>query len=252
MNEISNKRVWERKKIVYFYKTRDYLQKPELAIFNIIKNRLKCYNMLDIGVGGGRTSLHFAPLSKKYLGIDYSEEMINACKKRFQEKDSISFRVSDIRHDFTIETNKYDFILFSYNGLDYMNHEERLNTLKKISKALKKGGFFAFSTHNIHSIKNLYSINKVRTFRQLVNFFGVILLNGLKPNIHRKNWTIINDGSHFFGLKTYYINPRTQLEQLVEINFKNFKLFSLTEGKIINGENLEQTQDPWIYYFCKK
>lgn len=37
--------------------------------------------MLDIAVGAGRTTLHFASLIKSYVGIDYSSGMITECKK---------------------------------------------------------------------------------------------------------------------------------------------------------------------------
>jgi ubiquinone/menaquinone biosynthesis C-methylase UbiE len=41
--------------------------------------------MLDIGVGRGRTTMHFAQAAEEYWAIDYSEEMIAACRERFRD-----------------------------------------------------------------------------------------------------------------------------------------------------------------------
>ena len=38
--------------------------------------------MLDIGVGTGRTTMHFAGLVKEYVGVDYSSALIQACPEK--------------------------------------------------------------------------------------------------------------------------------------------------------------------------
>ncbi len=95
---ISNKKAYESKDVVSYYFSQEDLYKPEDTILNIFKNRFKVMRMLDIGVGAGRTTVHFAKLAKEYIGIDYSENMINACKKRFHRLNgNISFKVCDAR-----------------------------------------------------------------------------------------------------------------------------------------------------------
>jgi ubiquinone/menaquinone biosynthesis C-methylase UbiE len=63
-------------------------------------------NMLDIGVGGGRTTKYFFPLAKEYVGIDYSPEMIQACKKKFPE---LRFEVADVRNLSLFGDGHFDF-----------------------------------------------------------------------------------------------------------------------------------------------
>lgn len=58
------------------------LQPPEAVILSKLRARLATMRMLDIGVGAGRTMLHFAPVAGEYWGIDYSAEMIAACHAR--------------------------------------------------------------------------------------------------------------------------------------------------------------------------
>jgi ubiquinone/menaquinone biosynthesis C-methylase UbiE len=40
--------------------------------------------MLDIGVGDGRTTMHFAQAAEEYWAIDYSQVMIAAYRKSFE------------------------------------------------------------------------------------------------------------------------------------------------------------------------
>ena len=52
--------------------------------------------MLDIGVGGGRTTLHFDKLFKEYIGVDYVESMIKASWERLHDiKENILFKGCD-------------------------------------------------------------------------------------------------------------------------------------------------------------
>ena len=80
-----NKDTFEAHDIVKNYLTQTYLHKPERTILNLFKNRLKNMRMLDVGIGGGRTTHHFARLVKEYVGIDYSEKMIDACNKKISK-----------------------------------------------------------------------------------------------------------------------------------------------------------------------
>ena len=87
----NNKRVYESEDVIRFYAEQSDLQKPEATILNELRNRLPKMRMLDIGVGAGRTTTHFAVLAKEYIGIDYSSKMINACSRKFQNYPSKNF-----------------------------------------------------------------------------------------------------------------------------------------------------------------
>ena len=66
-------------------------------------------------------------------------------------------------------------------------------------------------------------------------------------------WAIINDGAHRFGLKTYYIAPFSQIQQLKELGFRNIHQYSLDNGEEIidNTPHLKEINDSWIYYECR-
>jgi ubiquinone/menaquinone biosynthesis C-methylase UbiE len=109
--------------------------------------------MLDLGVGGGRTTAHFAALAGSYLGVDYSEEMVRACTVRFPH---LRFMQADARAMPQCADASFDFVLFSYNGIDYVEETGRQRVLDEVRRVLSPHGSFAFSTHNLNSCHELF------------------------------------------------------------------------------------------------
>ncbi len=252
---MSNKETYEREDVVHYYTdVMVKLEKPEEAILRLLKNRLKDMKMLDLGVGGGRTTPYFAELVKEYVGVDYSRSMIKACKERFKLNEHLSFKVADARNLKEFKDNSFDFVLFSFNGLDYMDEHDRIKALKEIKRVLKDDGVFAFSSHNLNSLETIYSVcwskNIFKSFKRIVKYCTIVIMNGTPEKLKKKDWAIIHDSSHKFGLQTYYAKPAFQIQQLREFSFKNLKMFSLEEGKEISTSNLEEVNDSWIYYLC--
>jgi ubiquinone/menaquinone biosynthesis C-methylase UbiE len=46
------------------------------------------------------------------------------------------------------ENETFDFVMFSFNGLDYLSHSDRLLALGEIRRVLKPAGLLLFSSHN--------------------------------------------------------------------------------------------------------
>jgi ubiquinone/menaquinone biosynthesis C-methylase UbiE len=256
---ISNQKTYETEDIIRSYFLKDELQKPEETILNILKDGLKNMRMLDIGVGGGRTTIHFAPLVRQYIGIDYSKNMIGACKKRFPEfagKDY--FKICDASNMAIFENNYFDFILFSFNGIDYISHEDRIKALKEIKRISKSNGYFCFSSHNLNTdIENNFNIKFTNNpVKLLYRIYYYLLFKFLTKNFKRlqktSNYLIINDGARKFRLKTYYIKPVEQINQLAALGFKDIRVYSLSEGnEIKNKFSLNTLKDSWLYYLCR-
>lgn len=87
--DLKNLKAYELKDIVDIYPAREKLYKPERIILNLLKPDLDNMKTLDIGVGAGRTTAHFVNLVKEYIGIDYSNNMIDACKNKFSKIDDV-------------------------------------------------------------------------------------------------------------------------------------------------------------------
>src|SRR5271157_976370 len=41
--------------------------------------------ILDLGVGGGRTTAYLSSIASRYAGVDYASEMIASCRKKFPQ-----------------------------------------------------------------------------------------------------------------------------------------------------------------------
>ncbi len=215
--------------------------------------------MLDIGVGGGRTTQHFANLVQEYVGIDYAKEMIAACQQRFSASSSRVFKVGDARDMSQFQDESFDFILFSFNGIDVLSHLDRLQVFQEVSRIGKPGGYFCFSSHNLQGLerefnwRNQISLNPLKTYVNLIMFALLRFFNGsISPQqIKHSDHQIIQDESHNFRLKQYYIRPQAQFDQL-KANFGNVRIYSWKSGlEITTQQELIVNADMWLYYLCE-
>jgi len=258
--ETKSKTTYLSPEVIDYYANYGTLQAPEEAIFKILKPKLSEARMLDIGVGGGRTTVFFAPEVKSYTAIDYSEGMIERCKQRFSERfPEANFFVGDATNLDEYQDGSLDFVLFSFNGIDYMTMPARKEFLRKARRMLAPGGQFCFSTHNIAWLKKM-TVAAVIHFR--LNMFAVLSKVLRRIKIRRINaaqfaaadksdFVYINDGSHGFGLEQYFIRASHQLELLREAGFKNIRGFSLETGKEFASEkDLCASEDSWMYFLC--
>ncbi|ELP52058.1 methyltransferase type 11 domain protein [Microcystis aeruginosa TAIHU98] len=60
--------------------------------------------------------------------------------------------MADARNLEQFADNYFDFILFSFNDIDYISHADRFLVLEEISRIGKAGGYFCFSSHNLQGI----------------------------------------------------------------------------------------------------
>jgi len=106
--------------------------------------------ILDLGVGGGRTTPHLSALASRYVGVDYSDEMIRACRGKFPH---LRFEVADASDLSQFEEASFDAVVFSFNGLDCLAPDDkRENCLCECHRILRPGGIFIFSSHNPRSL----------------------------------------------------------------------------------------------------
>jgi ubiquinone/menaquinone biosynthesis C-methylase UbiE len=245
-----NLKVYSDQTICNSYIDCNELQVPELKILDLIANEINDKKILDIGIGTGRTTKHLLQYSKDYIGIDYSAGMVQKAKERFKEAQILQM---DARNLHAFDSQSFDFILFSFNGIDYMNHEDRIKCLGEIVRTLKNGGFFVFSSHNReYENFNRFVIKaplfSVPYFKRLAKGGSNRLKNVLK-HVYTESYAIITDPGHDYDCLTYYINPQQQAKQLEEHGFHNIQMFGL-DGKAINS--VADKKSAWIYYLANK
>ena len=67
--------------VVAHYAGLDYLKPGERFLFESLLKPGGA--VLNLGVGGGRTTLYLSGITDHYAGIDYAEEMVRACRDKF-------------------------------------------------------------------------------------------------------------------------------------------------------------------------
>ncbi|MGA2682170.1 MAG: class I SAM-dependent methyltransferase [Candidatus Bathyarchaeia archaeon] len=239
------------------------LQKPEQAILDELKNKLPFMKMLDIGVGAARTTTYFACLVGEYVGVDYSQNMINASRRKFPQ---YTFKVADARNLSDFEEDYFDFVLFSFNGIDSVDHRERLRILHEIRRVIKKGGYFCFSAHNLNSYSGRIRSIKFPKNPALLVLRSYSLLQTRLLNM--KTWRDLRNPSselqHMMIFhaseranrrlhRIYWLTPTEQLKQLLDNGFGNIRVYGLDGREIANPESctLQHEKDDWLYYLCQ-
>jgi SAM-dependent methyltransferase len=242
---IDNHRTYETTYAVRQYAELSELQAPEQTILGIVGPSLAEAHMLDLGVGGGRTTVHFGPRSGEYTGADYSQGMIDVCRKRFAGT-PYQFQVADAR-DLPFPDGVFEFVLFSFNGIDYVPHAERMRILAEIHRVTRPGGRFAFSTHNLDNAPSLLTFKPSRHPRAMLRQIQLRIANRPLREIASRDWAILQDGALHGGLQTYYVKRSEQLRQLEEAGFTDTQVFQLDGAAAREGAT-----DPWLYYLCSR
>jgi SAM-dependent methyltransferase len=249
-----NQAVFERRDVVRWYATRDALQGAEEAFLREVTPELGEASMLDVGVGGGRTTLHFAPRVKRYVGIDYAPKMIEACKERFQNEPDIELRVEDARK-LPFADGEFDFVLFSHCGIDYVTHEDRLLILKELRRVVRTGGRFFFSTHNLARVRTLLEGGQGETLvRRALGGIARRRLRRMNPplaTLEGKDHFLLNDGAFRSGALTYHIRAGAQRAQLEALGFSEVRVMSSQTGLALDAEAASSTDEPWLSYAAR-
>jgi ubiquinone/menaquinone biosynthesis C-methylase UbiE len=252
MDEINsqNKVVYSDDKVCASYLSLNSLFPPEIIVVDQLKNTLKNdEKILDIGIGTGRTTAYLSSLTHHYIGVDYSANMISLAKEKFPLLDLREVDARDLR---IFKEHEFDVVFFSYNGLDYVSHEDRLLILREIKRVLKNGGQFIFSTHNIcykhyDRFRMMYSGNFVR-YLWLLFKSGMTRLKNLKYHVYTHTYSIITDPGHYYRLLTYYISPLEQIRQLKETGFSTDQIVILDHKGNLTSDSPESA---WLYYVVK-
>ena len=252
--ELVNKRGYERASTARDY-TRDVLYAAEVLILVKHREEILGRRVLDIGCGAGRTTPCLRRLASDYIGIDYSDVMLEYCLRRCGHARCIKCDVRDMN---VFEDESFDFALFSYNGLDSLEHNDRLKALTEIHRILAPGGLFVFSSHNrrFTGAEARPSVERtddpVLWAKHAWKFVKCAWRHSSKrrEEMRTDEYAVLNDRAHNFAFLLYYINRDQQAEQLRRIGFVVEELYSKT-GEVL-GDGDDDTDTGWIYYVARK
>lgn len=256
-----NRRLYERSSVVARYGRRAELQRAEAALFERYRGDIAGRRILDLGVGSGRTTPFLLDLSSDYIGVDYSQKMIDQCRGRFPRA---SLLVADARDLSCFPNRSFDFVLFSHSGIDAIDHRGRLAVFTEVRRVLSTGALFLFSSHNRNfAIPKPWSaqhldINPVRRPFRFVLRLGAIAVGMVNYARHARctemhdEFCISIDSAFRYGLIHYRIAPLAQKHQLERAGFDPIVPFDLDGRPLAWSEAESRNAEPWFYYACRK
>jgi len=241
----TNLQIYETPDVAAHYAGLNYLTPCERMLFETYIPQGSA--ILDLGVGGGRTTTYLANRAARYVGVDYSATMVKACQAKFP---SVEFVVADAANLAAFPDAAFDAVVFSFNGIDYVLPEQaRRSCLGHIHRVLKPKGVLIFSSHNPRAVVVWRGWNRERLQRMARRFsadssvlywllsglftstrvvlalgksLGATLLRTLQRVPSRMFWRgegILVDPVHG-GLMTHYSIPNHVIQELDALAFR--------------------------------
>jgi SAM-dependent methyltransferase len=110
-------------------------------------------DILDLGVGGGRTTPYLSALAARYEGLDYAAGMVEACRRRFPH---LTFHHADAADLSRFADASFDAVVFSFGGIDYLTPAgRRRQCLAECRRVLRDRGVLVISRHNPRAVVRL-------------------------------------------------------------------------------------------------
>jgi SAM-dependent methyltransferase len=247
-----NQNTFNNAAVAQHYVSMTSLFPPEARALDKIRSMVEGRPIMDIGVGSGRTTPYLLELSKDYVAIDYSPEMIARCRTRFP---GVKFEVGDARRLEGYSTGHFGLLLFSFNGLDYVQHPDRMQILRECHRVVRDDGWFLFSSHNElwHSrASQPLAWRVLGHMRDSLRYLRH--LKSLRP-VRNPREGFSYRCERVFGntqtLLVYYLTPDAQVRQLRSVGFACEAMFN-TEGDELRPDMHEARPSAWLYYLARK
>lgn len=187
--------------------------------------------------------------------------MIEECRKRFP---AVDISVGDARNLSRLADRSIDLVVFSFNGIDYVHHEDRLRIIKEVLRVLAPCGAFCFSSTNRNRdpidpawhprtlrLREYPTLNPIRIGHRLMRY-ALRTRNALRYRRLEEisdEYAILNTPSHDYGLLQYHITPDKQAKQLRDAGFGLVAVVT-RDGAV--PELLWPTLRESVYYIARK
>jgi ubiquinone/menaquinone biosynthesis C-methylase UbiE len=243
----TNLDTWNTPEVASYYSSLTYLTPCERLLFDeYLKSGMA---ILDLGVGGGRTTAYLSSIASRYVGADYAGEMVAACQKKFPDLEFQTVDASDLSR---FPAASFDAVVMAFNGIDNLIPDEsRWRAWSEMHRVLKPQGVLIFSSHSPRSIlvrpswnpKRLESLAKrlageSALYRPLLwSLTGVrAVIAGLQSLVHslfriakkaptRTFW--LGDGylidSAHGGTRIHYSTPKKVEHELARFGFRRLR-----------------------------
>jgi len=231
---------------IYRYYLSNLLLPPEVACLLKYQPHLFQRDVLDIGIGAGRTARYLAPLARRYEGVDYSSVMVGYMKRAMPE---ISVRQADFRDLTMFADESFDFIFATDNVIDALPHEGRLMALGEARRVLRRDGVVAFSSHNIDYKKAFmgpqlhFSSNPIRFVANCANYFLSQWNHSRVAHLRTitSEYALLNDPGHRYACLHYYASRSTVRSQLASCELQLIETFDAGGQLVQEAKDISET-----------
>lgn len=255
-----NQAAWRAPEVVHQYgRLHGCTDKGEAAAIAYLRREMAGGAVLDIGMGAGRTTEMLRGFVGEYVGVDYTDAMVKFCQARFPE---LTFAHADARQLGAFESNHFDMVMFSFNGIDSVGMADRMRILAEVHRVLKPGGAFLMSAHNRFgpgcgerpSWRAFeWTRNPVRLLRHVRDLLVARLNHGRykRMNEVHPEWAIMNCAAHGFGIVVMYTSVAEQKRQLAQAGFQTEIVFDNDRGTAWQDEQPSE-RVWWFHYIARK
>ncbi len=236
---------------VYLYYLSKSIVPVEQACFRKYRQHIEGRDVLDVGVGAGRTARHLSTLARRYEAIDYSPVMVRYVRKHLP---GVSIRQADFRDLRAFPDASFDFVLATANVIDALPHKGRITALAEASRVLRPGGALAFSCHNVNYEEAFsgphmkWSWNPVRLASSAAQYvLGAWNHRRVGPlRMVERDYALLNDTGHFYSCLHYYASRATVAAQMAGAGIRLVETFDRMGRTLRDGE--DDSANPWLFY----
>ena len=259
-----NRKAWSDRDSVKHFESLDGWTDPgEQIATALIAPEVADQPILDLGVGAGRTVPLFRKISRDYTALDYTLELVEACRRRHPR---VTVLHGDARDLSRFPDSSFKLVAFSFNGIDAVNPEDRLKILHEVYRVLRPGGIFFFSAHNIEGPGHREKLNfgiywSKNPFKVMVRSARALLhvrrtLNNYRNlsalSVQADGYSLRNASAHDHGIVIHYISLEKQQRQLESVGFQPGALAYSNLGgpPVFEGDDTRQMW--WFHFLARK
>lgn len=246
--QIGNMNTYTRAAVLQLYTDEKWLPSEASLLMDYYAD-IVSKRVLELGAGSGRLASVLYHRSNEYIATDINADMIATLSRVHP---AVKAFVADARNLEQIADETVDTVIFSFNGLDSLNFEDRPLVLSEAYRVLVPGGAFIHSTHNLKfarsaSYRPLLSTlisHPFEFFRRWTNRYRLVQLE-----YYSSQFALINDRSLQNGLLNVYISDEVHMTQLATAGFEVIATYD-RRGRRYEG-NLAP-DDQWYCVVARK
>jgi SAM-dependent methyltransferase len=239
------------------------------AISMIADQGIRDHRILDVGVGGGRTTWLLRLISFDYVGVEYAPALVDIAQHNHPSDD---IRLGDARDLKEFADGYFSLVVFSFNGLDTIPPSDRLRVFHEFHRVLAPGGWLLFSGLNKDGRafrETPWAIGapdanlaaKPRAYRML-RFIGLLPFKAQHYAHSYRNWWELRNytqdyvdwgvstlKAHDFGLVVFFSTLDHQRAELERAGFTLEQIWA-NDGQFVDSNS--QSRALYHHFVCRR